>query len=70
MSEPRDSNIGVRIARIACGACGTEMNPHAEKAVAPLTSAEAARADWAAGGLVEEIHQCPRCGRVESRRAP
>jgi hypothetical protein len=43
------------------------MNPHAEKVVAPRTAAEAAHADPALGGVVEEFHQCPACGRVESR---
>ncbi|HJR58293.1 MAG TPA: hypothetical protein VJ813_02800 [Vicinamibacterales bacterium] len=44
------------------------MNPHAEKPVVPLTEAEATVADWAVGGLVEEVHQCPQCGGVQSRR--
>jgi hypothetical protein len=50
-----------------CPACGAEMNPHAEKLIAPRTRSEAAAIDGAMGGIVEEIHQCPFCGRVESR---
>jgi predicted RNA-binding Zn-ribbon protein involved in translation (DUF1610 family) len=56
-----------QIARMNCPECGAEMNPHAEKPVEPLTRVEAARADWVLGGMIEEIHECPRCGRVESR---
>jgi predicted RNA-binding Zn-ribbon protein involved in translation (DUF1610 family) len=56
------------IMRMTCRSCGAEMNPHAEKPVAPLTTSEAAQADWAIGGVIEEIHLCPKCGRVESRR--
>jgi hypothetical protein len=44
------------------------MNPHAEKAVVPVTDDEAATIDRAIGGVVEEIHQCPRCANVQSRR--
>ncbi len=55
------------IPRMKCPGCGDEMNPHAEKLVAPCTPSEAAAVDWALGGLVEEIHQCPSCGRVGSR---
>jgi predicted RNA-binding Zn-ribbon protein involved in translation (DUF1610 family) len=58
-----------RIVRMRCDGCGVQMNPHAEKPAAPVTAAEAARADWALGGLVEEIHHCPACGRVQSRRS-
>jgi ribosomal protein L37AE/L43A len=59
---------GTRIVRMTCDACGATMNPHAEKPVVPLTDAEAAQADWAIGGSIEEVHHCPRCGRVQSRR--
>lgn len=58
-----------RIARMTCLECGAQMNPHAEKPTVPESSAEAARADWALGGIIEEIHQCPACGWVEARRA-
>jgi hypothetical protein len=42
---------------IACPACGAQMNPHAEKPV------------HGPGDIVLEIHQCPACARVESRRS-
>ena len=57
-----------RIVPMTCAACGALMNPHAEKPVVPLTEAEATAVDWAVGGLVEEVHQCPQCGGVQSRR--
>jgi predicted RNA-binding Zn-ribbon protein involved in translation (DUF1610 family) len=46
------------MARWQCPRCGEEMNPHAEKLVYAEGAAE----------LLEEIHACPRCGNVESRR--
>jgi hypothetical protein len=45
------------------------MNRHAEKVLPPLTAEEAARADRTLGGLVEEMHECPRCGRSAARPA-
>ena len=41
-----------------CPRCGAEMNRHAEKLVYAESATE----------LVDEIHACPRCGNVESRR--
>lgn len=61
------SNEG-RIVPMTCDACGATMNPHAEKPVVAATRAEAERMDPAFGGLIEEIHQCPACGSVQSRR--
>jgi hypothetical protein len=63
MNEPRSG----RIPRVQCPACGAEMNPHAEKLMAPRTTSEEAAVDPALGGVVKEIHQCPACGAVESR---
>ena len=56
------------IARMTCPACGAQMNPHAEKLVDPVTASEARETDSTLGGLIEQVHQCPSCGRVESRR--
>jgi predicted RNA-binding Zn-ribbon protein involved in translation (DUF1610 family) len=44
--------------RLRCPRCGAEMNRHAEKLVYAEGAAE----------LLEEVHACPRCGNVESRR--
>jgi predicted RNA-binding Zn-ribbon protein involved in translation (DUF1610 family) len=45
-----------------CPMCGAEMNHHANK----LTYV-----DSGAGldEVIEELHYCPKCGDVESRRA-
>lgn len=52
---------------LICPVCGVPMNHHAEKAVPPTTIAEAARVDPALGGLVQEMHTCPKCGRGATR---
>jgi hypothetical protein len=45
------------------------MNQHAEKLVDPLNPQEAALADPALGGVLDEFHTCPKCGASASRRA-
>ena len=57
------------ITPMTCDGCGATMNAHAEKPVVPMGTAEALSANLALDGIIEEIHQCPRCGRVQSRRA-
>jgi predicted RNA-binding Zn-ribbon protein involved in translation (DUF1610 family) len=54
--------------KMICPDCGIEMNYHAEKLdyAAALTDPEAVDPDL--GGVLEEVHTCPRCGKVESRR--
>jgi transcription elongation factor Elf1 len=51
-----------------CKECGVTMNYHAEKLVDPTNVEEARRIDPKLGGLIEEMHTCPGCGRVDSRR--
>lgn len=51
-----------------CPKCGNVMNHHADKLVNPVTAADLEHADPAIGGMIEQIHGCPRCGNVESRR--
>lgn len=53
---------------LRCDRCDVEMNHHADKMVDPRTSEEAAQADPALGGFIEETHTCPLCGDVKSRR--
>ncbi len=53
---------------MVCSECGREMNHHADKLVDPVNAQEAARVDPALGGLVEEMHTCPDCGKGDSRR--
>lgn len=54
--------------KMRCPMCGVEMNHHADKLIEPTTAEESKLADPALGGLVEEMHGCPECGNVESRR--
>jgi hypothetical protein len=42
------------------------MNHHAEKLV--VTADPGQEVDAELGGYIEELHQCPRCGALESRR--
>jgi len=49
-----------------CPRCGTIMNRHAEKLI--LTVGSSIPIDPALGGYIEEMHGCPNCGNVESRR--
>jgi ribosomal protein S27AE len=51
-----------------CPDCGVEMNHHADKLVEPTTRDEAKRVDKALGGVVEEQHACPKCGKGRARR--
>ncbi len=50
-----------------CPKCGAVMNHHADKLVDPVGAQQAAQADPALGGMLEEMHACPACGNVESR---
>lgn len=56
-------------AAMMCKECGVAMNFHAEKLVEPTSAAEAKKMDPSLGGLIEEMHTCPGCGRVTSRYA-
>ncbi len=53
--------------KMMCPECGTAMNHHAEKLVDPRDALEAVRVDAALGGLLEEHHACPQCGKGEAR---
>jgi ribosomal protein S27AE len=50
---------------MTCPACGTTMNHHADK----LDYTESGAAASRLGGVVKEVHTCPRCGNVEMRTA-
>ena len=49
-----------------CPKCGTEMNHHADKID---YAAENEPIDTALGGVLKEIHTCPKCGDVEMQTA-
>jgi len=52
-----------------CPACGVEMNYHADKIdyTAALTHPD--KMDPDLGGMLEEVHTCPKCGGTEVRMA-
>ena len=55
--------------KLQCPECGVDLNHHAEKLdyTAALEEPEAVDPDL--GGIVEEAHTCPECGKTHSRRA-
>jgi ribosomal protein S27AE len=53
-----------------CPKCGATMNQHGEKLVyTGETRGAGAGVDPVLGGVMEEMHACPRCGYVASRGA-
>jgi ribosomal protein S27AE len=50
---------------MTCPVCGNPMNHHADK----LDYSESVPAGSGLGGIVKEVHTCPRCGNVELRAA-
>jgi hypothetical protein len=44
------------------------MNHHAEKLVQPTGAVDEPMVDPALGGIVEEVHACPACGKQAARR--
>lgn len=55
--------------KMVCPECGVEMNHHADKLLHPTDPKDARRVDPALGGIVQEHHVCPECGRSEAREA-
>jgi ribosomal protein S27AE len=55
--------------KMRCPECGIEMNQHAEKVdyTAALSKPQAVDPDF--GGVVEEAHTCPECGKSFLREA-
>jgi ribosomal protein S27AE len=53
-----------------CPACGTKMNHHADKVDYEAALREEATVDPELGGVVEQVHTCPGCGRVETVSEP
>jgi ribosomal protein L32 len=45
------------------------MNHHADKLVHPTSPDDASRVDPELGGIVEEHHVCPKCGRSAARHS-
>jgi ribosomal protein S27AE len=55
--------------KMICPKCGSEMNHHADKLVDPVRPEDMKHVNPVLGGVIEEMHYCPGCGAVESRRA-
>ena len=55
--------------KMICAECGIEMNYHADKIdyMAALTDPDTVDPDL--GGVLEEVHTCPGCGNVGTRKA-
>jgi len=43
------------------------MNHHADKFVDPVKPEDLKHVNPSLGGVVKEMHACPKCGAVESR---
>ena len=52
-----------------CPDCGAEMNHHADKVDYNAALEDPSHVDPDFGGVVEETHTCPACGRTEVRAA-
>jgi ribosomal protein S27AE len=53
--------------KMICPDCAAEMNHHATKIV--YGSEDPMIVDLDFGGVVNEAHTCPECGRIELRAA-
>jgi ribosomal protein S27AE len=52
-----------------CPECGSELNHHADKIDYSTATARPDAIDVELGGVINEIHTCPECGRVAARIA-
>lgn len=55
--------------KMICADCGVEMNHHADKVDYYEALEDGEEVDAAFGGVVEEAHTCPACGKTKMRRA-
>ncbi len=55
--------------KMRCPDCGVDMNFHAEKLDYTVALTEPDAADPDLGGILEEVHTCPRCGKTGVRRS-
>ena len=53
-----------------CPDCGVPMNHHADKVRKETHPDDVSAFDSGLGGVIEEFHTCPQCGKTQSRRAP
>jgi len=55
--------------KMKCPDCGVEMNHHADKVDYSAALKDPKIMDPDLGGVVEEFHTCPECGKTHSRKA-
>ena len=55
--------------KMICPNCGGAMNHHANKIDQIATARDQGAIDLELGGVVKEIHSCPKCGESASRRS-
>jgi ribosomal protein S27AE len=55
--------------KMICSDCGIEMNYHAEKIDYTASLVDPHAVDPDLGGVLEEVHTCPRCGKIGTRRS-
>lgn len=53
--------------RMTCPYCGVEMIHHATKIDYSTSVDDSDAIDPVFGGVLEEAHTCPQCGRIELR---
>ena len=55
--------------KMICADCGIEMNHHADKVDYSAVIDDGDSIDPALGGVIEEAHSCPGCGKTALRTA-
>jgi hypothetical protein len=55
--------------QMICPDCKVEMNYHAEKLDYMAAETDPDALDPDLDGILEEVHACPRCGQMGTRRA-
>jgi predicted RNA-binding Zn-ribbon protein involved in translation (DUF1610 family) len=55
--------------KMMCPDCEIEMNYHAEKLDYSAALADPQAIDPDFGGVLEEVHTCPSCGKIGIRRS-
>jgi ribosomal protein S27AE len=50
--------------KMACPACGTLMNHHADKVDYEISLDDSSALNMEFGGVLQEIHYCPKCGET------
>jgi ribosomal protein S27AE len=59
---------GPKRIKMICSSCGVEMNYHADKLDYNAALTEPNKIDPELGGILDEVHTCPKCGRTDVRK--